>query len=179
MTPEDLEQIRNVLREEIGTAVREEIVGAERRITAANTAGLSDLSTEFTAGLSDLRTEFTVGLSDLRTEFTAGLSDLRTELIAANKASLSDLRMELTAANAANLSDLRAELIARLDVADRRGDRVAETLRSIDSRMAAITRWADQTDRDTAAMAANYHAHDRALRELNARVAELERRSPR
>ena len=90
--------------------------------------------------------------------------DRAVEFIAAE---FSKVRQELTAT--------RQEITARMDASDRRADRVAETLRSIDQRMSAMTRWSDTMDRDNAALAANYHSHDRAIRDLNTRLERVER----
>ena len=79
---------------------------------------------------------------------------------------------------ATNLSDLRAELLGRAQTTERSMDRMAESLRSIQTQFAGLSRWADTLDRDNGALTANYHAHERAIRELTARVAALEQQRP-
>jgi hypothetical protein len=74
----------------------------------------------------------------------------------------------------ANLSDLRAELLIRFQATDRTMDRMSESLRGIQTQLMGLNRWADTLDRDNNALAANYHAHDRAIRDLTTRVAALE-----
>jgi hypothetical protein len=75
----------------------------------------------------------------------------------------------------AEISNTRQELIARLDAADRRADRVAETLRNIDARISLLTKSADSFDRDNGALHSSFHQQQRALEDLRRRVEALER----
>ena len=76
---------------------------------------------------------------------------------------------------AAEISNTRQELIARLDAADRRDDRVADTLRNIDARISLLTKSADSFDRDNGALHSSFHQQQRALEDLRRRVEALER----
>jgi chromosome segregation ATPase len=75
----------------------------------------------------------------------------------------------------AEISNTRQELIARLDAADRRADRVADTLRNIDARISLLTKSADSFDRDNGALHSSFHQQQRALEDLRRRVEALER----
>jgi len=75
-----------------------------------------------------------------------------------------------------NLSDLRTEMLGRFQANERTMERMSETLRGIQTHLMGLNRWADTLDRDNAALVANYHTHDRAIRDLTARVAALEER---
>lgn len=88
-------------------------------------------------------------------------------------------------ATTVNLSEVREEFKSaleginrRMDSLDRRMDRMAETLTSLDSRMvAALTKWADKLDKDETALATNYHAQQRAILDLQRRVEALEKKA--
>ncbi|SPF48408.1 hypothetical protein SBA4_3910005 [Candidatus Sulfopaludibacter sp. SbA4] len=57
-------------------------------------------------------------------------------------------------AMAANLSDLRAEILIRAQATERNMDRMAESLRGIQTQLMGLNRWADTLDRDTTARVA-------------------------
>ena len=80
-----------------------------------------------------------------------------------------------------NITDLRNEMNARFETVDRRFEalerrfeRTSETLHSIDTRMGALTKWADTLDRDNLALANTQAGQQRAIDNLAARVAKLE-----
>jgi len=106
-------------------------------------------------------------------EQTRTLED-RTRAIAAEQTrTIVERFME---AMTSNLSDLRVEILDRFQATERTMERMSESLRGIQTQLMGLNRWADTLDRDNTALAANYHAHDRAIRDLTARVAALEER---
>ena len=81
-----------------------------------------------------------------------------------------------------NISDLREDMNRRFEEADRglqaldrRLERTAESMRGIEVRMSALTKWADTYDRDNASMLSNQAAQQRAIDQLAQRVARIER----
>src|ERR1019366_535800 len=81
-----------------------------------------------------------------------------------------------------NISDLREDMNRRfeevdrgLQALDRRLERTAESMRGIEVRMSALTKWADTYDRDNASMLSNQAAQQRAIDQLAQRVARIER----
>ena len=79
-------------------------------------------------------------------------------------------------------SELRAEMARRFEEVDhrfegldRRMERINEGMRAVEIRMAALSRWADNLDRDNTAMNSSQAAQQRAIDQLNARVARIER----
>ena len=111
MTPEDLDQIRQIVREEISGRM-------DRAMTA--------VADEFT--------------------------QLRSEL---------DRRF--------------AEVDRRFEGLDRRMERINEGMRAVEVRMAALSKWADNIDRDNVNTAATQAAQQRAIDQLAARVARIEK----
>ena len=72
-----------------------------------------------------------------------------------------------------NISDLRQEMNTRFQevdrkfaAIDRRMERMAETMVSIDLRMGALSKWADTYDRDNGAILSNQAAQQRAIDQL-------------
>ena len=94
-----------------------------------------------------------------------------------------DERIEaLAEAIIGNLSDLRSEINTRFEEVsrqfaglERRLERTAETMHSIDLRMGALSKWADTYDRDNGAMLSNQAAQQRAIDQLAQRLTRLER----
>jgi len=103
-------------------------------------------------------------------------------IVAAAEQRMTERQERSMEALTANLSDLRDEMNARFETVDRRFEalerrfeRTSETLRSIDTRMGALTKWADTLDRDNLALANTQAGQQRAIDDLAARVANLER----
>jgi len=84
---------------------------------------------------------------------------------------MSELRTELTA----NLSELRTELSRRLETLERRFEVQTPVILSMDARMAAFTRASDQVLTAHDSNATTLAAQQRAITDLVARVARLER----
>lgn len=73
--------------------------------------------------------------------------------------------------------DRRFESVDRqFEVITNRLDRMADTLVSVQSQMAAMTRWADRFDRDHNSIVQTQAAQQRAIDDLAARVTRLEER---
>jgi len=104
------------------------------------------------------------------------------EIVTASEQRMMERQERAMEALTANLSDLRNEMNSRFETVDRRFEslerrleRTSETLISIDSRMSALTKWADTLDRDNLALANTQSAQQRTIDDLAARVAKLER----
>jgi hypothetical protein len=85
--------------------------------------------------------------------------------------------LRITQATAANLTDLRAELLAPLNAFGRRLDNAVTSIEHIGNRLTAMTTYTDRLDKDNAALITNYHALQRDVRELRARLEALEKRA--
>jgi len=147
MTPEDLNQIRAIMREEIASnnqtltaALREEF---NERLTAAVAAIREEFNERLTAAVVAIRQEFAERLGAAVVALSADFSELRQEMIR---------RVEA--------------LNHRMDALERRMDRVAETSADVASNLSALTRWANRLDRDNLELRATQVAQQQAIDDL-------------
>jgi predicted nuclease with TOPRIM domain len=93
------------------------------------------------------------------------------------RADLADAVRQIQEAQVANLAELRAEVRDMLSHADRRADRMAQSLDHLANLYRTIANGLDRTDKDTAALSTNYHTLSREVRELRARLEALEKKA--
>ena len=91
------------------------------------------------------------------------------------RAEIAASEQRITHATAANLSDLREELSRRIEALERRFENLAPVILSIDARMAAFSRSVDQLLTAHDQTASTLTAQQRAIDQLAARVARIER----
>lgn len=169
MTQQDLQQIRDVVREEIAAAeqrLRGEIAGTEERLRGEIAAAV---------GAAEQR---------LRGEIAAAIGATEQRL----REEISAAEQRLTTATAANLSDLRGELLQQIYQIRRELESTVLHLDRIDTRLAAlalevsgISKARDATERLDREMLATQSSQQRSIdelsrfvRDLSARVAKLE-----
>jgi ABC-type transporter Mla subunit MlaD len=75
-----------------------------------------------------------------------------------------------------NLSDLRAELTRRMDKIENQVDNLMSIVLAIDGRMPALTKWLDRIDRDNRTLDGTQAAQQKAIDQLAAQVADIQRR---
>lgn len=96
-----------------------------------------------------------------------GRSDRAIEAMSAN---ISEFRTEMVQ----RIDGLQRSLGQRIDGLERRFDIIASVVISVDARMAALTRGADNSEKSHAQLTAAQAAQQRALDQLSQRVAKLE-----
>jgi chromosome segregation ATPase len=117
-----------------------------------------------------------------RAELKAELAVLRAEQRAENKADLKAALEGFAAALIGNLSDLReemqrrfAEVEKRLDTIDRRTDRMETQIHSVVLQTAGMSRSRTEGERFDSHFAATQAAQQRAIDDLYAKVADIQR----
>jgi hypothetical protein len=179
MTPEDLQAIRGIMREEIATVrgeMREEFAAVRGELATVR----EEMRQEFAAVRGEMRQEFAAvrgemqeGLAAVRGEMHEGFAAVRGELAAAVQ-QLIGRQDRAVEAIASEISLLHGEIKSRDEINGRRFDRIAETLRNIEGRVAGISRWSDTLDRDNAALNASFHELQRTVAALVERVNRIE-----
>lgn len=144
MTPEDLNQIRAVLREDFRAVVREEL---DERLASAVASIRKELDERLTSAVVAIRQEFAERLGAAVVSLSTDFSELRQEMIR---------RFD--------------ESSRRMDALERRMDRVAETNADIVSQLAALTRWANRLDRDNGELHNTQIAQQRVIEDLAKRA---------
>jgi chromosome segregation ATPase len=105
--------------------------------------------------------------TDIKTDITASAAALKTDLIARQ-----DRAVE---AIAAEISALRTELAARMDTLERRFETIAPTILGTSAQISVLTRGLDQLLALHGKTTGDQAAIQRAVDQLTARVAKLER----
>ena len=115
-------------------------------------------------------------LAEVLAQFAAEISAHQDRAIEATATEISGLRQEMN--RRFEQMDPRFEEVDRsFEQVDRQMDRMGEILISMDSRMMALSRWAERLDRDNPELHSMQVARKRAVDELAARVACMERES--
>ena len=140
MTQEDLNQIRAVMREEIA---------------ANNEKLLAEFNGRLNAAIVQIRDEFSERLNAAIVQIRDEFNDRVTAAVVAIHQEFTERLGTAAVAFSPDFSDLRKELAQRMDVLDhrmealeRRLDRIADTATNIETRFAAMTRWANGVDCD-------------------------------
>ena len=158
VSPEDLKQIRAVVREEIQD--NNQVLRDEMRVS--NEALAATLREEMRAGNQALA-------ATLREEMRAG----NEALAAALREEFSERLGAAVVAISTDFSQLRGELSGRMETLEKsmraletRMDRVAETSAGVHTEMAALDRWATRIEKDYTDLSNTQFAQQRAIDEL-------------
>ena len=112
-------------------------------------------------------------LTEVLAQYAAEISAQQDRAIEAIATEISGPRQEMN--RRFEEMDRRFEEVDRsFEQVDRQMDRMGEILISMDSRMTALSRWAERLDRDNPELHSTQVAQKRAVDELAARVASME-----
>jgi hypothetical protein len=162
MTPEDLEQIRAVIREEIAVS--------EERTTAAIASAIAASEERTTAAIASA-----IAVSEERTASTIANSELR----------LTGCQERAVESIASEFSELREEMSRRFDHVNKRFDSVDRRLERVENQYhyltlqsAGMSKSLTEAERLDTATFATLAAQQKAIDDLYHQVAELKRQRP-
>jgi hypothetical protein len=168
LTRADLDQaaaaIIAAIRADI-SAVRGEIAAHRGETSAEFAAARAEMATGFAAVRGEMATEFAAVRGEIRAEIGRAVVELRARIEAAERA------------GAANLSDVRSELLERINLQDRRMERMDVNMGSILTQLAGIHRAMTVAEQADIATAGNLVAMRRTIDDLARRVEALEKKA--